>query len=881
MRGLISKKLFGLLSLLFVSSVVWASVKSDIGIFTVRVQSPEFLGNLTGNADSATALSSNPTDCGSNAYAISIDASGNLTCAGITNAATTATSSNSNNTIVLRDGSGNFSAGVITGSLTGSVTGNADSATALASNPTDCLSDTYATTIAANGNLTCAAITNASTTATATNSNSTIVLRDGSGNFAASTITAALSGNASTSTALASDPSDCGSNTYATTIAANGNLTCASITNASTTATSSNTNSTIVLRDGSGNFSAGTITAALTGNASTATALASNPTDCSVGLFANAIDASGNLTCASASGGGVTGPGSSTDNAVVRWDGTAGTTVQNSSATIDDNGAVTAQRFKSTDLLEDDTTWYTNTATAADSTVIALAEQTDGKVLVGGSFTSWGGNTRADLVRINADGTEDTSFYTNLVTGGALDGTVTSIAIQADQKIVIAGNFTSLGGATVNRIARLNTNGTVDTTFVSNTSGGAGGNCNVVRVQADGKILLGGSFTSYGGNTRNRLVRINSDGTEDTTFASNFSTGFGSGAVSDVALQSDQKIIVVGTFTAHNSNTRNRIVRLSTAGVEDATFYSNTGAGFGASPIKIQIQSDDKILIGGSFTTQNGNTRQHLVRLSSAGVEDSTYYTNIGTGGVAGSILAMLLLSDQSLIISGGVTAVGGSQRQNIARISSTGAEEQAIGNLFGKFSGHGFSSVGQSGTAGPHIIRTQDGGIIFTGTFTTLSGITRNRIAKLKPCSPELYLSAVGLVFQADNVGGNAWTTTAGQYSDAITLDVTPGFYKVSGHLRWSAAGAITSTTGIRAGVGTTAGDSGPATTNEIQKIPLASTANGANDLIVIDPYYFNVAALTTYRLKRRADGAVTNLQYGYRLTFERISPLPGFPRL
>lgn len=80
--------------------------------------------------------------------------------------------------------------------------------------------------------------------------------------------TGALSGNASTATALAANPSDCASDTYATTIAASGNLTCASITNASTTATASAGNSTIVLRDGSGNFAAGTITAALTGTAS-------------------------------------------------------------------------------------------------------------------------------------------------------------------------------------------------------------------------------------------------------------------------------------------------------------------------------------------------------------------------------------------------------------------------------------------------------------------------------------------------------------------------------------------------------------------------------------------------------------------------------------
>lgn len=95
-------------------------------------------------------------------------------------------------------------AGNLTGNVTGNVSGNASTATALAANPTDCSSNTYATTIAANGNLTCASISNASTTGVSTNTASTLVLRDGSGNFSAGTITASLTGNASTATSATS-----------------------------------------------------------------------------------------------------------------------------------------------------------------------------------------------------------------------------------------------------------------------------------------------------------------------------------------------------------------------------------------------------------------------------------------------------------------------------------------------------------------------------------------------------------------------------------------------------------------------------------------------------------------------------------------------------
>lgn len=114
-------------------------------------------------------------------------------------------------------------------------------------------------------------------------------------------VTSSLTGNASTASALAANPADCASDTYANVIAANGDLTCASITNAATTATASAGNNTIVQRDGVGNFAAGTITAAISGNASTSSALAANPTDCGAGTKATAIDSSGNLTCSAVS----------------------------------------------------------------------------------------------------------------------------------------------------------------------------------------------------------------------------------------------------------------------------------------------------------------------------------------------------------------------------------------------------------------------------------------------------------------------------------------------------------------------------------------------------------------------------------------------------
>lgn len=129
-------------------------------------------------------------------------------------------------------------------------------------------------------------------------------------------LTGAVTGNASTSTALAANGSNCSAGEYPLGVDASGAV--ESCTDATTeidsaitthnavtsahSATSTNTASRIVLRDASGAFSAGVISASLSGNATTATSLASNPTDCSAGQYASSIDAAGNLTCATPAG---------------------------------------------------------------------------------------------------------------------------------------------------------------------------------------------------------------------------------------------------------------------------------------------------------------------------------------------------------------------------------------------------------------------------------------------------------------------------------------------------------------------------------------------------------------------------------------------------
>ena len=315
-----------------------------------------------------------------------------------------------------------------------------------------------------------------------------------------------------------------------------------------------------------------------------------------------------------------------------------------------------------------DTAFTTNTGTGTGTgfnPVYSIAIQSDGKILIGGAFLTFNGATVNRIVRLNSDGTRDTSFTTN--TGTGFNGTVESIAIQSDGKILIGGGFATFNGITVNRIVRLNSDGTRDTAFTTNTGTGFNNSVYSIAIQSDGKIICGGDFFTYSGSSVKSIVRLNSSGTLDTTFTTNTGTGFNS-QINSIAIQSDSKIIVGGYFTTFNDVTVNRIVRLNSNGTRDTTFTTNTGTGFSSTVFPIAIQSDGKLFIGGSFTTFNGVTVNRIVRLNSDGTRDTSFTTNTGTG-FNGTVFSIAIQSDGKIICGGLFTGFNNINRTRIARI--------------------------------------------------------------------------------------------------------------------------------------------------------------------------------------------------------------------
>ena len=379
---------------------------------------------------------------------------------------------------------------------------------------------------------------------------------------------------------------------------------------------------------------------------------------------------------------------------------------------------------KDTNRVSLEEAFTTSTGTGFNFPADSVAVQSDGKIVCVGSFTSFNGTALNYIVRLNASGTVDTTFVENIGTG--FNDFPESVVIQPDGKIVCGGSFTSFNGVTVNHIVRLNSDGTRDTTFTTNTGTGFNVDVNSIAIQSDGKIVCGGFFTSFNGVTVNRIARLNSNGTLDTTFATNTGTGFNFQPYS-LATQLDGKIIVAGSFTSFNGTTTNRIARLNSNGTLDTTFTTNTGTDFVGNQIDaVAVQPDGKIICVGNFITFNGAVVNHIVRLNSNGTVDAAFTTNTGTA-FSHLTLSLAIQADGKIIVGGNFTSFNGTTSRRIARLNSDGTLDTIFtANTGGSVIGGGFSGRVES------IAIQSDGKIICGGLFTAFNGTTVGRIAVL-----------------------------------------------------------------------------------------------------------------------------------------------------
>ena len=392
---------------------------------------------------------------------------------------------------------------------------------------------------------------------------------------------------------------------------------------------------------------------------------------------------------------------------------------------------------------------------------IADAElQPDGKILLGGYFVS--GNPSLDqmnLMRINANGSIDSTFLRAATNGG-----ISAIKVQSDGRIIIGGDFTKYNSVTRSRIARINSDGSLDTTFL-NGAAGADNGVTVVELQPDGKILVGGAFTSINGATRGKIARLNADGSLDAGFQ-NASLSSNT-TVRAIARQSNGRILL-GRSTYGATTVTDKLLRLNDDGSTDATFNPAVGNSSPNDYVSKIVLLDNNILLGGFINSVNQTVRQHLVKLNPDGTLDRSFALVLFEN--PGSVTRIARQADGKILFTGTFQYVNGVYTPRLGRVNADGSPDYSFnaGQLFsgnsslnnivplpnnkilvtGQFFTPAYTEFARLNSDGSldttvslivngggsitSVALQPDGKIIIGGTFTSINNIARNRVARL-----------------------------------------------------------------------------------------------------------------------------------------------------
>ncbi len=315
--------------------------------------------------------------------------------------------------------------------------------------------------------------------------------------------------------------------------------------------------------------------------------------------------------------------------------------------------------------------------TDANSSLISCVAQPDGKVVCIGSYVYVGGTNRNGIVRLNSNGSLDATFNPSTA---APNNASAAVALQADGKILIGGGFTLVNGTNRERLARLNSNGTLDPGF--NPGSSINASVNSLALQADGKVLISGDFTMEGGATRNRIARLNANGSLDTSFDPGTGPAgpyFGFLHVTALAVQPNGKVLVGGDFSSFNGLSRNRLARLNADGSVDTNFVPWAGAPINSAfqPYTFLLQPDGKILVGGNAALSYGSDGTGLARLNPDGSFDNSFHADtIGTSGADYAVINTLALQPDGKILAGGYSMRSDVPYYLVARLNINGSRD-------------------------------------------------------------------------------------------------------------------------------------------------------------------------------------------------------------
>jgi len=365
---------------------------------------------------------------------------------------------------------------------------------------------------------------------------------------------------------------------------------------------------------------------------------------------------------------------------------------------------------------------FTFNITAGDTTVHSLAVQPDGRILVGGMFTGINGAACVRIGRLNADGSLDSNFVASATSSQSFT-TVSHIGVQTNSQIVIAGWFDTVDGLAHASIARLNQDGSLDSGYNASIDVSP----NALLVQSDDRVLIGGAISIVNGQPSPHLARLNTDGTLDTNFMAT-----ADGNVDAFAQQPDGKIIIGGGFTHVNTVARNRIARLNTNGTLDTTFQ-NSMAGADGYVGCVAYDPAGRVLVGGQFSHMNNAARNWIARLNADGSLDTNFLATIDN-----YLELVQVQPDSRVMIEGSyITTVDGRSRNRLARLQASLA---------------------------PVISRPRTAGGLFSFDVNAVAGQTYGIVAATNLTSPWIPIASTNAAF--DNL---TFTTNTAQFPNRL----------------------------------------------------------------------------------------------------------------
>ncbi len=304
--------------------------------------------------------------------------------------------------------------------------------------------------------------------------------------------------------------------------------------------------------------------------------------------------------------------------------------------------------------------------------VLSVADAGRGMIYVGGYFSAFNQQAAQGLARVSKDGILDRDF----ATGKGFDNAVYTIApaIDGSNSLYVGGDFSRYDVTPVNNIVRLKSDGSYDESF--SIGEGFDSRVEVIAPARDGSgdVYVGGRFNTYNGVAVNHLLRLNRDGSVDQAFH------IGDG-MNDIvraivpANDSSGDIYVAGDFTAYDGVALKHIARLNPDGTADVSF--NPGSGFDREVFALALVNDNSrdIYVGGWFHNYDGESVDHLVRLTEKG-ELNSQFVSQPFGGEGEQYVTSLVTVDNcsgAVYVGGNFYSYAGKKVNGLIRLNGKG----------------------------------------------------------------------------------------------------------------------------------------------------------------------------------------------------------------